>query len=109
MEARAADGTVLELMCGTGRIGQPLVEAGVSYTGVDYCHKQLDQFQRKLDAFGGNARLVFGDARQFDLSDEEGCRQALEESREVLGALARYRYLLRQRGRQDVGHRRRAA
>jgi len=66
-EARAAAGTVLELMCGTGRIGQPLVEAGVPYTGLDYCQKQLDQFQKKLDALSSTAKLVFGDARNFEL------------------------------------------
>ena len=66
-EARAAGGTVLELMCGTGRIGQPLVEANVPYTGLDYCQKQLDQFQRKLDALSSTAKLVFGDARHFEL------------------------------------------
>ena len=66
-EAHAAAGTVLELMCGTGRIGQPLVEAGVPYTGLDYCQKQLDQFQKKLDGLGSAAKLVFGDARSFQL------------------------------------------
>ncbi len=66
-EARAAAGTVLELMCGTGRIGQPLVESGVPYTGLDYCQKQLDQFQKKLDDLSSTAKLVFGDARNFEL------------------------------------------
>ena len=66
-EARSVGGSVLELMCGTGRIGQPLVEAGIPYTGVDYCRKQLDQFQKKLDALNSATKLVFGDARHFEL------------------------------------------
>ncbi len=68
-EARAAGGRALELMCGTGRIGQPLVEAGVPYTGLDYCQKQLDQFQRKLDSLGSRVKLVFGDARHFQMEE----------------------------------------
>lgn len=68
-EAREAAGTVLELMCGTGRIGQPLVEAGVKYTGLDYCQKQLEQFQTRLSRLGLATQLVFGDARNFELSE----------------------------------------
>ncbi len=68
-EASAASGNVLELMCGTGRIGLPLVEAGVKYTGLDYCQRQLEQFQAKLKNLSGAPQLVFADARTFELSE----------------------------------------
>ena len=68
-ESATAGGNTLELMCGTGRIGMPLIEAGVAYTGVDYCQKQIDQFQNKMSSSNGDATLVFGDARTFDLNE----------------------------------------
>lgn len=68
-EARTTNGKVLELMCGTGRIGMPLIEAGVSYTGLDYCRNQIRQFQNKLAPCTREARIVFGDARGFDLNE----------------------------------------
>ena len=43
-EAATSAGKVLELMCGTGRIGMPLIEAGVSYTGLDYCRNRAFYF-----------------------------------------------------------------
>ena len=68
-EAHTMGGRVLELMCGTGRIGLPLIEAGVSYTGLDYCQQQIDQFQNKPTSLNRDAQLVFGDARNFDLRE----------------------------------------
>lgn len=68
-EALATNGKVLELMCGTGRIGMPLIEAGVPYTGLDYCQNQITQFQNKLSSCDRRARLVFGDARNFSLDE----------------------------------------
>ncbi len=68
-EAAAGGGNVLELMCGTGRIEMPLVDAGFSYTGIDYCRGQIAQFEGKLDSSSREATLVFGDARTFDLTD----------------------------------------
>ena len=62
-EAKEANGHVLELMCGTGRIGMPLIKSGISYTGVDYCRKQIEQFESKLGSCDDVATLVFADAR----------------------------------------------
>lgn len=42
---------------------------GVSYTGLDYCQNQINQFQNKLRSLNREARLVFGDARSFDLHE----------------------------------------
>ena len=66
-EAASAAGDVLELMCGSGRIGYRLIEAGFSYTGVDYSQKLLDLFRDKLAQGGRSAELVHADARSFSL------------------------------------------
>lgn len=41
-------GSILELMCGTGRISLPLINEGVNLTCVDYSKEMLDTFSRKL-------------------------------------------------------------
>jgi SAM-dependent methyltransferase len=46
-EAAAGGGPVLELGCGTGRITLPLVQAGLSVTGVDSSLPMLCQLQEK--------------------------------------------------------------
>lgn len=69
-EALTSKGKVLELMCGTGRIGMPLIEAGVSYTGLDYCQNQITQFQSKLTSCDREGRLVFADVRHFELHEQ---------------------------------------
>ena len=66
-EAASAAGDVLELMCGSGRIGYRLVEAGFAYTGIDYSQKLLDLFREKLTRGGRSADLVHTDARSFSL------------------------------------------
>ncbi len=68
-ETHTTNGKVLELMCGTGRIGLPLIDAGVSYTGLDYCRNQITQFEYKLASGDRQARLIFADARRFDLDE----------------------------------------
>jgi len=56
--ARQIDGGVLELMCGTGRVSLPLVEAGVRLTCVDYSADMLAVLRRKLAAHHLRAELV---------------------------------------------------
>lgn len=67
-EARSCDGEILELMCGTGRIGLPLIEEGLSYTGLDYSQKLIGQFRDKLRRTSRDAELIYADARTFELS-----------------------------------------
>jgi SAM-dependent methyltransferase len=58
---------VLELMCGTGRITLPLVEAGHRVTGVDSSRGLLDRFRAKLAARGLEAELIESDVRSLAL------------------------------------------
>jgi SAM-dependent methyltransferase len=66
-EARQAGGDILELMCGTGRIGIPLIDAGMFYTGVDYSEGLLSRFREKLHQTERIAYLICDDARRFEL------------------------------------------
>lgn len=62
--ALAADGRVLELGCGTGRIFLPLTRAGVPLVGIDRSEAMLARAHRKLRRRGsGPDGLVLGDIR----------------------------------------------
>ncbi len=72
-EAKKAGGAVLELMCGTGRVSIPLIEAGLDLTCVDSSAGMLDVFRGKLRDGGLSAELIEADVcelslgRRFDL------------------------------------------
>jgi SAM-dependent methyltransferase len=60
------EGSVLELMCGTGRISLPLVEAGINLTCVDASSAMLAILRQKLAAKALNARVVQADITQLN-------------------------------------------
>jgi ubiquinone/menaquinone biosynthesis C-methylase UbiE len=47
-EAQKANGEILELMAGTGRLTIPLLKAGISLTCVDYSAEMLERLREKL-------------------------------------------------------------
>jgi SAM-dependent methyltransferase len=69
--ARTAQGPVVELGCGTGRVLLPAARAGVTITGVDRSRRMLERCQAKLDAEPDAVRarvdLHAGDIRSFNL------------------------------------------
>ena len=67
--ARQAEGKVLDLACGTGRICIPLAQAGVDVTGLDLSAEMLERARRKAQesGVGDRLRLLQGDMRQFQL------------------------------------------
>jgi SAM-dependent methyltransferase len=69
--AQAADGTILELGCGTGRLLLPLARAGHRVTGLDSSAEMLARAQERLRAASLTERvsLVQGDLRHFDLGE----------------------------------------
>jgi SAM-dependent methyltransferase len=71
--AQQAEGPVLELGCGTGRLLGPLAAAGCNVTGVDISPALLAVAARKLQAAtrGGQVSLVQGDMRALDLPQQE--------------------------------------
>jgi SAM-dependent methyltransferase len=66
-EVASADGPVLELMAGTGRLSIPLLEAGARLTCVDRSEGMLAELRRKLDDRGLRAELVARDVRALAL------------------------------------------
>jgi SAM-dependent methyltransferase len=63
--AQESGGPVLELACGTGRVGIPLAQLGFALTGLDIVPGMLALARRK--SAGLPARWLEGDARAFDL------------------------------------------
>jgi hypothetical protein len=55
-EAGKVKGKVLELMCGTGRVSIPLLEAGVDLTCVDASEGMLARLKEKDFAHGSSRR-----------------------------------------------------
>src|SRR5690348_13563254 len=71
---RAAQGEVLELGCGTGRILIPAAEAGCTITGLDGSGSMLAQCRSKLQQLPENVRkritLVEADMTGFSLDSK---------------------------------------
>jgi SAM-dependent methyltransferase len=66
-ECRRAQGPVLELMAGTGRVSLPLAGAGVELTCVDSSAPMLAVLRRKLAARGLRAAVLEADVARLDL------------------------------------------
>ena len=70
-EALAANGAVLEVGCGTGRVLIPTARAGVSITGIDLSSAMLDRCREKVAAEPEKVQqridLVEADMRDFRL------------------------------------------
>lgn len=107
MEAAAAEQSVLELGCGTGRVTLPIARAGVRITGLDNSPAMLDVARRKaVDeenprwteadmtsfALGERFGLVLIPFRSFLLllseAEQEACLQRVHEHLEAGGRLA---------------------
>lgn len=71
--AREADGPVLEVGCGTGRILLPCARAGAAMVGLDVSAHMLAELRKKLsgetDEVRGRVRVVEADMRSFDLGE----------------------------------------
>ncbi len=57
-----SDPGVLDVGCGSGRIGELVIEAGVArYVGIDFAEPMLELARARLRRFGDRAELVEGD------------------------------------------------
>ncbi|MBI3818780.1 MAG: class I SAM-dependent methyltransferase [Planctomycetes bacterium] len=63
--ARGARGPVLDLACGTGRVGLKLLEDGAQLDGVDLYEPMLAHFRKKADARGLKVNLYRGGFTNF--------------------------------------------
>ena len=70
--SRRADGPILELACGTGRILIPLARQGHQVVGIDLSEAMLAEARRKVEAQKLDAEWVQGDIRDFDLDTKFG-------------------------------------
>jgi SAM-dependent methyltransferase len=69
--ARRFGGPVLELACGTGRLLQPLVQAGFVCTGVDSSPAMLERARRRMEGVSGNKpTLIEQRLEQLDLGTQ---------------------------------------
>jgi SAM-dependent methyltransferase len=67
-QARSHPGRRLELMCGTGRLSLPILEAGLELTCVDYSEGMLALLREKLAVRGLAAEVLEKDVRDLQLS-----------------------------------------
>ena len=53
---------VLDVGCGSGRIGEPVLEAGAGeYVGIDFSESMIDLAEQRLSRFGDRVRLLTAD------------------------------------------------
>jgi SAM-dependent methyltransferase len=71
-ETEEFNNEILELMCGTGRVSIPLLEAGRKLICVDYSAGMLNSFLGKIEGKDYHAKLVQADVTEFDLSEKFG-------------------------------------
>ncbi len=71
--ARSANGTTLEMGCGTGRVLVPVAEAGCRIVGLDLSEPMLKKCRGRLkrapQEVQSRARTVQGDMTNFDLEE----------------------------------------
>jgi SAM-dependent methyltransferase len=65
--AREANGPVLDIACGTGRILLPCMQAGVDIEGLDLFEPMLNTLRAKAAALGLSPRLHQADMSDFSL------------------------------------------
>jgi SAM-dependent methyltransferase len=68
-QARSSGGPVLELACGTGKLLEPMAQAGLTATGVDLSEPMLIEARRKAQAAGQSTRYLHADMRHFSLGE----------------------------------------
>ena len=61
--------SVLELMCGTGRVSIPLINEGIALTCVDYSEEMLEVFRKKTDRLSDD-RIICQDVCELDLKEQ---------------------------------------
>jgi ubiquinone/menaquinone biosynthesis C-methylase UbiE len=110
--AAAADGDVLELGCGTGRIALPVAKTGVSLTGIDRSAPMLARARRRVvrARVADRVRLVRGDIRVLPFRQRRfglvmapyGILQSLTRERDLAAALDSVARVLRSGGRFGI-------
>ena len=71
-ETENFEGEILELMCGTGRVSIPLLDAGRQMTCVDYSKGMLNSFERKIKDKNYAVNLIQMDVTKLNLAKKYG-------------------------------------
>ena len=110
--AAAADGRVLELGCGTGRITIPVARNGTPVTGIDRSAPMIDRARAKRVRRRDMARIDFvrGDIRRLPVRTRQfglvmapyGILQSLVRERDLADALASVARVLKPGGRFGI-------
>jgi len=110
--AVAADGGVLELGCGTGRISLPVAKSGVAVTGIDRSAPMLARARTRARRarLDDSVRLVRGDIRVLPFRTGHfslvmapyGILQSLTRERDLADALASVARVLGKGGRFGI-------
>ncbi len=70
-EARNAEGLILELGCGTGRVAIPMALNGARVIGIDSSAAMLERAREKAyETDASNLKLVQADIRDFELEEK---------------------------------------
>ncbi len=69
-EARKAEGKVLEVGCGTGRIYLGLLKEGIDAFGIDISEEMLKTLKKKALEQGLDPKVAIADMRNFKLEDK---------------------------------------
>lgn len=110
--AAAADGPVLELGTGTGRVALPIAKSGTSLVGIDRSEAMLARARTKTSrgSSGGRLQLVRGDIRHLPFPAHHfslvmapyGILQSLVRERDLIATLTSVARVLRPGGRFGV-------
>ncbi len=71
-ETEGYDGEILELMCGTGRVSIPLLEADRRLVCVDHSPGMLKRFREKIAGTQFKVRMIMADAAHMELDERFG-------------------------------------
>lgn len=71
-EARKAEGKILEVACGTGRIYLELLKEGLDVVGIDISEEMIAALKAKAEEMGLKPKVHVADMRTFRLNDRFG-------------------------------------
>ena len=69
-QAKKADGKVLEVACGTGRIYLEMLEQGVDAYGIDISEAMLEKLREKAEKRGLEPKVEKANMQDFDLNQK---------------------------------------
>lgn len=69
-EAKQANGKILEIGCGTGRILLPLVKKNIDIIGLDISKEMINVLEKNAKKENLNPKVINGDMKNFSLNEK---------------------------------------